>query len=116
MKRRLAALFLLALSGGFAIPPARATEGSVSLYVPGLRSTLGGVVAPPGFYFENTAVLRTIDYNLLIAQTSVSTRVKVLREVETENRFRDTIGLFTVSFPLGGQAPPNQAPAVTAKY
>ena len=54
--------------------------------------------------------------NFLIGQTPVSTRIKVLREVETENRFRGTIGLFTVVFPLGGQAPPNQAPAVTAKY
>ena len=46
MKRRLAALAFLALSGGFAIPPAHATDGDVSLYGPGLRSTLGGQ-APP---------------------------------------------------------------------
>ena len=46
----------------------------------------------------------TIGYNFLVGQTPVSTRVKVLREVETENRFRGTIGLLTVSFPLGGQA------------
>jgi hypothetical protein len=47
MQRCLAALGLLALSGGFAVPPAQATEGGVSLYVPGLRSTLGGVVQMP---------------------------------------------------------------------
>jgi hypothetical protein len=41
MQRRLAALAFLALSGGFAIPPAHATDGSISLHVPGLRSTLG---------------------------------------------------------------------------
>jgi hypothetical protein len=40
----------------------------------------------------------------------------VLREVETENRFHGTIGLFTVSFPLGGQAHPDAARPVTAKY
>jgi hypothetical protein len=51
-----------------------------------------------------TAVGGTIGYNFTVGQTPVSTRIKVMREVETENRFRGTIGLFTVSFPLGGQA------------
>jgi hypothetical protein len=46
MKRRLMVLALLALSGGFAIHPVQATEGGVSLYVPGLRSTLGGQASP----------------------------------------------------------------------
>jgi hypothetical protein len=52
----------------------------------------------------------------LSAGTPVSTCLKVLREVKTENRFRGTIGLFTVSFPLGGQAAPEVAGPVTAKY
>jgi hypothetical protein len=41
MQRRLAALAFLALSGRFAIPPAYATDGSISLHALGLRSTLG---------------------------------------------------------------------------
>jgi hypothetical protein len=51
----LATLFLPALSGGFATEPAHATEGGASLYVPGLRGPLAGVVPPPGFYFNNDA-------------------------------------------------------------
>jgi len=33
--------------------PVLATEGGASLYVPGLRGPLAGIVPPPGFYFEN---------------------------------------------------------------
>ena len=56
MKRRLAALALLTLPSGFAIPPPHDTEGDVSLYGPRLRSTLGGQ-APP-----NQARLLTLRY------------------------------------------------------
>jgi hypothetical protein len=56
-----------------------------------------------------TALGGTVAYNFTVGQTPVSTRIRVLREVETENRFRGTIGVFTVSFPLGGQA--HAAPA-----
>ncbi len=63
-----------------------------------------------------TAVGGTIAYNVQIGPVPVSTRIKVLREVETENRFRGTIGLFMVSFPLGGQAPPAPAQPVSAKF
>jgi len=65
------------------------------------------------FEGRTTAVGGTIGYNFSVAGTPVSTRIKVLREVEAENRFRGTIGLFTVSFPLGGQtgaAPPASQP------
>jgi hypothetical protein len=58
-----------------------------------------------------TAVGGTIGLNLSVAGTPVSARLKVLREVEVENRFRGTIGLFTLSFPLGGASPPAPAPA-----
>jgi hypothetical protein len=63
-----------------------------------------------------TALGATAAYNFTVGQTPVSTRIRVLREVETENRFRGTIGLFTVSFPLGGHAAHEAAPPVTAKY
>ena len=63
-----------------------------------------------------TAVGGTIAYNVQIGPVPVSTRIKVLREVETENRFRGTIGLFTVSFPLGGQAPAAPVQPVSAKF
>jgi hypothetical protein len=65
-----------------------------------------------------TAVGGTIGYNFTVGQTPVSTRFKVLREVETDDRFRGTIGLFTVSFPLGGQAhaAPAQPQPIRARY
>jgi len=70
------------------------------------------------FGSRTTAVGGTVGYNFTVAGTPVSTRIKVLREVEVENRFRGTIGLFTVSSPLGGQAsaaPPAPQP-IRARY
>jgi hypothetical protein len=62
-----------------------------------------------------TAIGGTASYNFTLGGTPVSARVKVLREVDVENRPQGTIGLFTVSFPLGGAAPQPAKP-VTAKY
>ncbi|GAU86638.1 protein [Bosea sp. BIWAKO-01] len=45
-----------------------------------------------------------------MAGTPVSTQLKVLREVAVENRPRGTIALFTLAFPLGGQAAPAAKP------
>ncbi|CAN7146407.1 transporter [Bosea sp. LjRoot9] len=55
MKRLRAAFIASASCLCAALPfnPAYATEGGASLYVPGLRGPLAGVVPPPGFYFEN---------------------------------------------------------------
>ena len=47
-----------------------------------------------------TAVGGTVGYNFHVGQLPVSTRVKVLREVDVENRFQGTIGFLQVSFPL----------------
>jgi hypothetical protein len=57
-----------------------------------------------------TAVGATAGYDF-----SVPARIKVLREVDVENRAQGTIGLFTVGFPLGGSAPATPRP-VAAKY
>ena len=43
-------------------------------------------------------------------------RIKVLREVDVENRPEGTIGLFTVGFPLGAPAAPQTQGVVAAKY
>ena len=64
-----------------------------------------------------TAVGGTIGYNFTLGHTPISTRLKVLREVEVENRFRGTIGFVQVSFPLW--VPPPAAPAaqpITARF
>ena len=55
VQRSTAVLGVLPLICGLAGVPAQATEGGASLYVPGLRSPLAGVVPPPGFYFNNDA-------------------------------------------------------------
>ncbi|MBZ6074984.1 SphA family protein [Microvirga puerhi] len=62
------------------------------------------------------AVGATAGYNFAVAGTPVTARIKVLREVDVENRPQGTIGLFTVAFPLGGSAAPAAPKPVTAKY
>ncbi|WP_245571834.1 SphA family protein [Microvirga subterranea] len=62
-----------------------------------------------------TAVGASATYNLEVAGTPVTARLKVLREVDVENRPQGTIGLFTVAFPLGGHAAPKTASPVVAK-
>ena len=54
-----------------------------------------------------TAVGATLGYTFTLGQTPISTRIKVLKEVEVENRFRGTIGWLQVSFPVWvSPAPP----------
>ena len=65
---------------------------------------------------RTTAVGATAGYDFTVAGTPVSARIKVLREVDVENRAQGTIGLFTVGVPLGGPAAPQPPRAVTAKY
>ncbi|TCR61724.1 transporter [Bosea sp. BK604] len=52
-----------------------------------------------------TAVGGMISYTFNVAETPITTRVKVLREVSVDNRPQGTIGLFTIAFPLGKTAP-----------
>lgn len=54
----------------------------------------------------------TVGYNFQLGSTPVSARVKVYREFNAKNRQEGTAGVFTLSFPIGGQAP---APAPAAK-
>lgn len=56
-----------------------------------------------------TAVSGTIGITGEFGKIPVTTRLKVLREVEVENRFQGTIGFLEVSFPLS-VAPPKAAP------
>lgn len=58
-----------------------------------------------------TAIGGTVSYNFTLGGVPISTRVKVLQEVKSDNRFKGTIALFTVSIPLGGQS---AAPTATA--
>jgi hypothetical protein len=72
----------------------------------------GDLVGP--FKGRVIAVGGTIGYTFVAGSTPISTRIKVLREVDVENRPQGTIGLFTVAFPIGGQAPPTPSRPVTA--
>jgi hypothetical protein len=62
-----------------------------------------------------TAVGATAGYDFTVAGAPVSARIKVLREMDVENRPQGAIGLFTVGFPLGGPAAPGTAAPVRAK-
>lgn len=57
-----------------------------------------------------TALGGTAAYNFAWSGVPISTRIKVLQEVKSVNRFKGTIALFTVSIPIGGQS---AAPATT---
>jgi hypothetical protein len=51
-----------------------------------------------------------ISYTFEVAGTPVSARLKVLREVDVQNRPEGTIGLFTIAFPIGAKPAPTPAP------
>ncbi len=71
----------------------------------------GGSGATLGPYKgRTTAVGGSIGYNFAVAGTPVATRLKVLREVNVENRPQGTIVLVSVAFPLGAVAAPAAAP------
>lgn len=57
-----------------------------------------------------TAVGGTIGYNIDVAGTPVSTRLKIMREVSVENRAQGTSVLVSVAFPLGPAPSPKPAP------
>jgi hypothetical protein len=63
-----------------------------------------------------TAVGATAGYTFTAAGTPVSTLLKVLREVDVENRPEGTIGLFTVACPLGHHGPPPAPQPIRARY
>lgn len=82
-------------------------------------SSDGGEGARSGaFKGRVTGIGGTVAYTFMVGQTSVSTRLKVLREIDVENRPQGTVALFTVAFPIGGQAPPQEAAAarIRARY
>jgi hypothetical protein len=62
---------------------------------------------------RDIAVGGTLGYNFTIGQTPVSTRVKLLKEIDVENRFKGTIGWLQVSFPLW--VDPHAAAAASAE-
>jgi hypothetical protein len=68
-------------------------------------SGAGNSIGP--FKGRVTAVGGTIGYTFTLGHTPISTRIKVLKEVEVEDRFRGTIGWLQVSFPLW--VAPNEA-------
>lgn len=57
-----------------------------------------------------TALGGTVAYNFSVAGTPVSARLKVLREVNVDNRFRGTIALVSVAFPIGHVPKPSPPP------
>ncbi|SDG44496.1 SphA family protein [Bosea robiniae] len=72
----------------------------------------GGAGASLGSYKGRvTAVGAQVAYTFEVAGTPVSARLKVLREVDVENRPRGTLGLFTIALPIG-HVPKSASPPV----
>jgi hypothetical protein len=57
---------------------------------------------------RDTAVGGTIGYTFTLGHTPIMTRLKLLKEVEVENRPRGTIGFVQVSFPLWSRRTPRE--------
>lgn len=66
------------------------------------------------FKGRTTAVGGTASYTVALGQVPVTFRVKVLREVEVQNRPQGTAAFLSVSLPLGGGQPPAAAPRTIA--
>lgn len=74
----------------------------------------GGAGASLGPYKGRvTSVGGTIGYNIDVAGTPVSARLKIMREVSVENRAQGTSALVSVAFPLGPAPSPKPAPEPT---
>jgi hypothetical protein len=65
---------------------------------------------------RTTAVGGTLGYTFHVGHIPVSTRVKVLREVDVENRFQGTIGYLQISFPLWVAPHASPTQPVVAKF
>jgi hypothetical protein len=63
-----------------------------------------------------TAVGGTAGYTFALGNIPIATRLKVLREVDVENRFQGTIGFLQVSFPLWVPRPAAAETPVVVKY
>jgi hypothetical protein len=68
----------------------------------------GNRVGP--FKGRTTALGATAGYTFKLGETPIATRIKVLREVEVENRFQGTVAFVQVSFPLWVKPTPTQPP------
>jgi len=65
---------------------------------------------------RTTALGGTVGYTFEVGKIPVSTRVKVLREVDVENRFQGTIGWLQISFPLWVAPAASPPQPVVAKF
>ena len=61
------------------------------------------------FKGRTTAVGGTMNYTFRVGDTPVSAGIRILREIEVQNRPQGTMGFLTVSFPLGGPSAPASA-------
>lgn len=74
----------------------------------------GAILGP--YKGRTTAVGGTIGYTFEVGKIPVSTRVKVLREVDVENRLNGTIGFLQISFPLWVAPHASPAQPVVARF
>lgn len=80
--------------------------GAIASYYRQITGDSGRGARLGPFEGRDTAVGGTIGYTFEVGRIPVSTRLKVLREVEVERRFQGTITWISVSFPLWVAPPP----------
>lgn len=82
-RHHLASILALGISSSLLSGTAQSIEGGASLYLPGFRAPLSGVVPPPGFYFSN-------DFYTYSGELSGGRRIQiggaVLADIEIEAR------------------------------
>jgi hypothetical protein len=76
------------------------TVGAIASHYQQVTGDRGEGAALGPYRGRTTAVGGTIGYTFEVGKIPVSTRVKVLREVEVEARLKGTIGFLQISFPL----------------
>jgi len=80
---------------------AEAAEAATGVYLPGSRAAGAGITLPPGLYFNDDTYFYSGKIGggrpLPLGGLPVSTRIKVYREFDVQNRMEGTAGYFTVA-------------------
>ncbi|WP_245512827.1 SphA family protein [Enterovirga rhinocerotis] len=90
--------------------------GAIVSHYQQLTGDSGSGARVGSFKGRTTAVGGTISYTFPLGQVPVTTRVKVLREVDVVNRARGTIGWLQISLPLWVPQAPKAPQVVSARY
>lgn len=80
--------------------PGQAAEAATGVYLLGSRAGWAGITPPPGVYFQDDTYFYSgkiggsIGYAFEVDKLPVSTRIKVYRAFDVQNRMEGTAGFF----------------------